>query len=189
MASLTLQVLSVLLRRLEALLFGPRPRREREPGVGLPAYIEVFGARSAERGAGSGEPARSTEPTESEFRVPSELELAASGESVDAAVKIQRAGFVTARRSEFEGLAGMGKVLERIRRGDRGADLDQILGSLGQMLPLLHGADIPAHKLHGLEQSLHQMRAATRGAAGGFEVTMAWQLLERDVQAVVQHLG
>ena len=85
----------------------------------------------------------------------------------------------------------MRQVLERIRRTDRGAELEQILGSLGQLLPLLRGADLPPHKLQGLERSLHQMRAATsqdQGAAG-FEVNMAWLLLEREVRSVSEALA
>lgn len=152
MATLALQVLSLLLRRLDTLLFGPRSDRER-PGPGLPAYIEVREAPAR--------PAAEPEP-----RPP-----APPPPPVD--------------------LAGMRQVLNSIRRTDRGSDLEQILGSLGQMLPLLHGTAIPAHKLQGLEQSLCQMRAATRTGAGaaGFEVNMAWLLLEREVQSVVRHLG
>ena len=152
MAVLALQVLSLLLRRLDTLLFGPRHERDR-PGPGLPAYIEVREA-----------PARPTAEPE-------------PGPRADTPPPVD--------------LAGMRQVLVCIRRTDRGTDLEQILDSLGQMLPLLHGAAIPAHKLQGLEQSLCQMRAATRDGAdaAGFEVNMAQQLLEREVQSVVRHLG
>lgn len=146
-----LQVLSMLLRRMGELLFGPRSVQDR-PGPGLPAYIEVREAPAA--------PAPEPEP---------------------------------APRTEARplDLSSIKQVLRDIRRNNRGADLEQILGSLGQLLPLLHSAEIPAHKLAGLEQSLGQMRAATRGGAdaAGFEVNMAWLLLEREVQSVVRHLG
>ncbi len=57
--------------------------------------------QEADSGLGRDEAGKPQSSAKQPFRVPSELEFAASGESVDAAVKIQRAGFVTASRAEF----------------------------------------------------------------------------------------
>lgn len=163
MASLMLQVLSMLLQRLGTALLGPRPVQD-TPGPGLPAYIEVREAPPAPGAAPAPEPEvkAEAEPEPEPRTVTPPLDL--------SSIKL---------------------VLDRIRRNNRGADLEQILGSLGQLLPLLHSADIPAHKLAGLEQSLGQMRAATSdgASAAGFEVNMAWLLLEREVRSVARHLG
>lgn len=81
--------------------------------------------------------------------------------------------------------AEVSRLLERIRDNGRQDDLAQILGALGRLLPLLRGADVPAHKLQGLELSMRQMGEAARsGSSGGFELNMAWLLLEREVAAV-----
>ena len=76
------------------------------------------------------------------------------------------------------------RLLERIRDRGRADDLRQILAALQRLLPLLRGAEVPAHRLQGMELSMRQQREADRDDADGFGLDMAWLLLEREVAAV-----
>jgi hypothetical protein len=86
------------------------------------------------------------------------------------------------------------ELLARVRRGESGelspVQVQRLAGDLERLAALLGQSGAPAHDLEGLGQLIQQTRrmAAGNGASAGFESSMLWLLLEREVHAIASYL-